>query len=179
MSPPPSAKALWFAVRQLLSIVVLPGTVAILVPRWIAREYGIRLELAANSGGRTLQFLGAGVLLVGLALFASSVYQFSTRGRGTLAPWDPPRALVVSGPYRFVRNPMIAGVIFVLCGEALLLLSLPHAAWAATFILINIVYFPLFEEPSLERRFGDAYREYTRHVRRFVPRLRPWRQGMP
>lgn len=168
------AAALWFVVRHLLAIIVLPGTVAIVAPRWIARRYNVRLELASGVGGLVLQILGAATLLAGLALFAWSLYHFATRGRGTLAPWDPPRALVVSGPYRFVRNPMISGVIFVLCGEALVLLSLPHAIWAATFILISVVYFPLVEEPSLEARFGDAYREYTRHVRRFVPRARPW-----
>lgn len=167
----------WFAVRQLAAIIALPGLVAVLVPWRIARRYDLGLEPAASLGGIVLQVAGAGMLLIGLALFASSLYEFATRGRGTLAPWDPPRALVVAGPYRFVRNPMISGVIFVVCGEALLLLSLPHAIWAATFILINIVYIRLVEEPSLEARFGGAYRDYTRHVRRFVPRLRPWRQG--
>jgi protein-S-isoprenylcysteine O-methyltransferase Ste14 len=165
-----------YVVRHVLSIVALPGLVAIFVPRWIARSYDIRLAPVADFPGRVLQLLGVGVLLVGLTLFAASLYHFATRGRGTLAPWDPPRVLVVGGPYRFVRNPMISGVIFVLFGEALVLLSLPHAAWAATFFLINAVYIPLFEEPALAARFGGAYQEYTRHVRRFVPRLQPWRQ---
>ena len=171
------AAALWFVVRHLLAIIVLPGTVAIAVPRWIARRYNVRLEPASSASGLVLQLLGAATLLAGLALFVWSLYYCATRGRGTLAPWDPPRALVVGGPYRFVRNPMISGVIFVVCGEALLLLSLPQAIWAATFIVINIVYIRLVEEPSLETRFGVAYREYTRHVRRFVPHVRPWRQG--
>ena len=166
----------WFVVRHLLAIVVLPGMVAIAVPRWIARRNNVGLKVASSAGGLVLQILGAAILLAGLALFAWSLYYFATRGRGTLAPWDPPRALVVGGPYRFVRNPMISGVIFVVCGEALVLLSLPHAMWAATFIVINIVYIRLVEEPSLEARFGGAYREYTRHVRRFVPHRRPWRQ---
>jgi hypothetical protein len=78
--------------------------VAIAVPWWIARRNDIRLELASGAGGLVLQLLGAGMLLVGVALFVWSVYNFATRGRGTLAPWDPPRALVVSGPYRFVRS---------------------------------------------------------------------------
>ena len=130
---------LWFVVRHLLAIVVLPGVVAIVVPRWIARRSNVRLHTAGCAGGLVLQILGAAILLAGLALFAWSLYYFATRGRGTLAPRDPLRALVVGGPYRFVRNPMISGVIFVVCGEALVLLSLPHAIWAATFILINIV----------------------------------------
>ena len=87
---------------------------------------------------------------------------------------DPPRELVVRGPYRYVRNPMISGVVFVLFGEALLLLARPHLEWAILFLLINCVYIPLLEEPQLERRFGAAYTEYRRHVRRLIPRLRPW-----
>src|SRR6185295_13856231 len=97
-----------------------------------------------------------------------------SEGHGTLAPWDPPRALVVRGPYRFVRNPMISGVVFALFAEALVLLSRPHAVWAAAFGLLNLIYIPLIEEPQLERRFGEPYREYCKHVRRFLPRLRPW-----
>jgi protein-S-isoprenylcysteine O-methyltransferase Ste14 len=59
-------------------------------------------------------------------------------------------------------------------GEALVLLSWPHAAWAATFVALNLTFIPLVEEPQLEQRFGESYRDYCRHVRRFLPRLRPW-----
>jgi len=100
-----------------------------------------------------------------------------TEGDGTLAPWDPPRRLVVRGPYRFVRNPMISGLIFVLFSEALLLLSRPHAEWAATFLLINLIYIPLLEEPMMVARFGDDYREYCRHVGRILPRRRAWQSS--
>src|SRR5439155_1862107 len=79
-----------------------------------------------------------------------------------------------SGPYRYVRNPMISGVIFTLLGEALVLLSRPHLVWAATFFAINAVYIPLLEEPQLRWRFGADYDRYRAHVRRLVPRLRPW-----
>jgi protein-S-isoprenylcysteine O-methyltransferase Ste14 len=102
------------------------------------------------------------------------VRRFATEGKGTLAPWDPPREFVVRGPYRFVRNPMISGVILVLFGEASVLLSPPHAVWAASFLALNLLHIPLVEEPQLERRFGDPYRDYCRNVRRFVPRLSPW-----
>jgi protein-S-isoprenylcysteine O-methyltransferase Ste14 len=70
---------------------------------------------------------------------------------------------------------MISGVIFILCGEAAALQSPAHAAWAGAFLIINAIYLPMFEEPQLAARFGDPYREYTREVRRFVPRLTPWR----
>ena len=100
-----------------------------------------------------------------------------TWGDEATLEWDPPRRLVVRGPYAYVRNPMISGVLFVLLGEALLLLSRPHLEWALICLLINAVYIPLLEEPMLLERFGDAYREYCRHVPRLLPRLRPWRRS--
>ena len=163
--------------RHLLSIAILPFTVTVVIPVWLARRGDVRLALAEGAAGRLAQLGGLAVLAVGLALFASSLRRFATEGEGTLAPWDPPRRLVVRGPYRYVRNPMISGVVFVLFGEALVLLSRPHLWWALTFLALNAIYIPLLEEPMLERRFGESYREYRRHVRRFVPRGRPWEGG--
>ena len=163
--------------RHLLSIAILPFTVTVVIPVWLARRGDVRLALAEGAAGRLAQLGGLAVLAVGLALFASSLRRFATEGEGTLAPWDPPRRLVVRGPYRYVRNPMISGVVFVLFGEALVLLSRPHLWWALTFLALNAIYIPLLEEPMLERRFGESYREYRRHVRRFVPRVRPWEGG--
>ena len=110
-------------------------------------------------------------------LFGSSLRRFAGEGRGTLAPWDPPRRLVVRGPYRCVRNPMISGVAFVLVGLALAMRSWPHLIWAAVFGGINLLFIPLIEEPILERQFGEDYRAYRRRVPRFVPLVRPWRQA--
>ena len=117
---------------------------------------------------------GLGCWRSGLLLFGASLRRFATEGEGTLAPWDPPRRLVVRGPYRYVRNPMISGVVMVLFGEAALLLSPAHLDWALIFLGINALYIPLLEEPLLALRFGEAYREYCRHVPRLVPRWRPW-----
>lgn len=160
--------------RHLLAIAVLPFTATVLVPWWIAARGGIVPALSSSGGGLVLQAAGLVVLMVGLILFFSSLRRFAVEGQGTLAPWDPPRHLVVRGPYRFVRNPMISGVLFVLAAEAMLLRSGPHALWAVAFLGINLVYIPLVEEPFLRRRFGEAYREYRRHVPRVFPRLRPW-----
>src|SRR5204862_5613266 len=97
-----------------------------------------------------LAVLGGVVLgAVGLALFTASVFYFWSRGRGTLAPWDPPRQFVVDGPYRFVRNPMISGVLLVLLAEACILRSRAHAEWMALFAAINAMYIPILEEPML------------------------------
>jgi protein-S-isoprenylcysteine O-methyltransferase Ste14 len=163
--------------RHLLAIAILPFTVTVLVPVWLARRYAVAPALGGSAGELALQLAGVALLGLGLLLFVASLRRFATEGQGTLAPWDPPRALVVRGPYRFVRNPMISGVIFVLFGEALVLVSLPHGAWAAAFLALNLVFIPLLEEPQLERRFGASYRDYCRHVPRFLPRLRPWSPG--
>lgn len=162
------------ALRHLVAIAILPFTVTILVPAWIAGRYGIVPAPAASAAVLVLQGGGLVVLAIGLVLFVSSLRRFASEGEGTLAPWDPPRRLVVRGPYRFVRNPMISGVVFILAGEAMLLASRPHAVWAITFLGINLVYIPLLEEPMLRSRFGEAYREYCRNVPRIFPRLRPW-----
>jgi len=160
--------------RHLAAIALLPFFVTVVVPVWIARRSGSSLGLGRNPLALAAQLSGVAVLAVGLLLFVASLRRFVTEGKGTLAPWDPPRNLVVRGPYRYVRNPMISGVIFVLFGEALLLLSWPQAQWAVAFLLLNAIYIPLFEEPPLERRFGAPYREYCKHVRRFFPTLQPW-----
>jgi protein-S-isoprenylcysteine O-methyltransferase Ste14 len=125
--------------------------------------------------------LGAVPVLVGLALIAAgltlmyrTIALFARRGEGTLAPWDPTRKLVVEGPYRHVRNPMITGVLLVLLGETALFGSPWLLVWAALFLAVNAVWFPLIEEPGLERRFGSDYDEYRRSVPRWIPRRRPW-----
>lgn len=163
--------------RQALAILVLPATVVAVVPIWIADRYEVSARLPAGVAGTAFFLAGVASFLIGFALFVTTVRLFAVEGRGTLAPWDPPRRLVVQGPYQHVRNPMISGVIFMLAGEALLLRSMPHAIWALTFLAINAVYIPLLEEPFLRGRFGADYDEYCRHVGRFIPRRTPWRAG--
>jgi protein-S-isoprenylcysteine O-methyltransferase Ste14 len=162
-------------IRHLFAIAVLPVTVTVFIPLWVARQNQVTLAVGTTIQSIAIQLIGLVVFAIGLGLFAASLRQFVVRGRGTLAPWDPPRNLVVEGPYRYVRNPMISGVLFIVFGEGLILLSGPHAQWALVFLLINAIYIPLVEEPGLEQRFGESYRAYCRHVGRFLPRLRPWR----
>ncbi|MEA2765701.1 MAG: hypothetical protein QOK07_2105 [Gemmatimonadaceae bacterium] len=161
-------------IRHLPAIAALPFVVAVLIPVWIARTNGVRVALGPTTPLLLTQIAGLGLLLVGLSLFISSLRRFAAQGKGTLAPWDPPRNLVIHGPYRYVRNPMISGVVFVLFGEALVLLSGPHVQWALIFLVINFIYIPLLEERQLKERFGEAYIEYCRHVPRLLPRLTPW-----
>jgi protein-S-isoprenylcysteine O-methyltransferase Ste14 len=165
--------------RHLLAVLVLPVTAAVLVPVWIAHRSGVTATWPVGAAGRLAAAGGSVIGAVGLVLFASCLARFGREGHGTLAPWDPPAELVVSGAYRYVRNPMISGVLLVLVAEAMVLRSLPHLVWALAFAFLNAVYIPAVEEPGLEARFGDPYRRYRRHVPRFVPRLRPWHPARP
>jgi protein-S-isoprenylcysteine O-methyltransferase Ste14 len=125
--------------------------------------------LAAASVG-----VGAALVVLGLRLMWRTISLFSNVGEGTLAPWDPARKLVVTGPYRHVRNPMITGVFTVLSGETLVLGATGMAIWTAAFAAVNAIYMPLVEEPGLVRRFGEDYVSYRRNVPRWVPMRRPW-----
>ena len=160
--------------RHVLSITLLPLTVAVLVPLWLARSNNISPAIGTSLPQVFAQVVGILLLAAGLILSSASLRKFVTEGEGTLAPWDPPRRVVVRGPYRYVRNPMISGVVLVLFGETLLLLSRPHLMWALIFLGANFVWIPLVEETGLRHRFGDSYVEYCRHVPRLFPRLRPW-----
>jgi protein-S-isoprenylcysteine O-methyltransferase Ste14 len=160
--------------RHLLSIAILPFTVTVLVPLWLARSGDVAMHMPTGAAPTALLALGLLLLAAGLLLFIASLARFVGEGKGTLAPWDPPKQFVVTGPYRFVRNPMISGVILILFGEAALFRSQPHLVWAALFLAGNFVHIPLVEEPALRRRFGASYDEYCRHVGRLIPRLTPW-----
>ena len=160
--------------RHLLAIAILPFVMAVAIPVWLARQNHISFVPSENGSRIVVQFVGLWLVVIGLTLFISSLRRFADDGKGTLAPWDPPRRLVINGPYRYVRNPMISGVVLLLVGEALLLRSLPLAVWAAAFAALNAVYLPFVEEPMLRARFGESYATYCANVPRLIPRLRPW-----
>jgi protein-S-isoprenylcysteine O-methyltransferase Ste14 len=161
--------------RHALAIVILPVTVTILVPGWICRRYGVVLQPPTESADWVAIIAGAFLLLAGLVLFVAAVSLFSRFGKGTLAPWDPPAHLVVRGPYRFVRNPMISGVLLIVAGESLVMRSTELMLWTGAFFLLNAIFIPLFEEPQLARRFGEEYRRYRQNVPRLLPRMHPWK----
>ena len=120
--------------------------------------------------------LGIICLIIGLCLVVSTVKLFLNVGKGTLAPWDPTQKLVVSGPYAYVRNPMITGVVLILLAESLIFYSSALCIWAIVFACVNIIYFILSEEPGLRKRFGKEYEEYCNNVPRIIPRLTPWKR---
>jgi protein-S-isoprenylcysteine O-methyltransferase Ste14 len=155
--------------RHLFAILLLPFMVVVVVPWWLLNAFA-----AADSHWGGLWLAGVALFACGFALFAWCIALFARVGQGTLAPWDPTTRLVAVGPYRHVRNPMIAGVVAMLCGEALAYGSWLLALWALLFVAINHAYFIVSEEPGLERRFGDSYRAYKAAVPRWLPRLTPW-----
>lgn len=165
------------SLRHGVSILLFPVTVTVLVPWWITREDPASLTPPDTVASWALAAVGLALLLAGAALFTGSLIRFDSDGDGTLAPWDPPRHLVIRGPYAYVRNPMITGVVLILLAESALLRSSQALAWAGIFAVINAVYIPLLEEPLLRSRFGAEYEDYARHVPRLVPRLRPWRRA--
>ena len=166
--------------KHLRAILLLPFMVTGVIPGTILVLTGVdTLDLwQSNPATRVgLPVVGAILLCLGLVLMVATIRLFVTVGQGTLAPWNPTQRLVVQGVYRHVRNPMIAGVFFVLLGEALLVASLPLFIWFTFFVLGNAIYIPLAEEPGLVERFGDDYLAYRQNVPRWIPRLRPWTGG--
>ena len=166
--------AVW---RTFRAVLIAPVTVAVAIPTVITVAGGAR-ALAGLPTWLTLAavLMGAVLIAVGVALLSWTVWLFHITGKGTLAPFDPPKRLVVRGPYRHVRNPMITGVVSILFGEALVLRSPGLLVWAVTFVLFNMIYFPLVEEPGLSKRFGPSYDEYRGNVPRWLPRARAWSQ---
>lgn len=165
----------WGLVR---SIIILPGTALVFIPTIIlVVSYNSKCPPKLASPIEIWFWLALLVGGIGLALSSWSVALFMKAGEGTPAPWEPPKKLVIRGPYRYVRNPMITGVLLMLSAEAMLFHSWLTAIWMLIFFVGNAVYFPLSEEKRLEKRFGEDYWVYKAHVPRWIPRLRPWKPG--
>jgi protein-S-isoprenylcysteine O-methyltransferase Ste14 len=153
--------------KTLLFTLVVPGTVVVLVPRWLMR------------GGGTVQggWLGAGgalLLVCGTVLYLRCAWDFAMRGRGTPAPIDPPRELIVVGVYRYVRNPMYLGVLAMVVGEAALYRAGVLLGYAGALLLAFHLFVVTYEEPTLRRKFGASHQRYCASVPRWLPRSRPW-----
>jgi protein-S-isoprenylcysteine O-methyltransferase Ste14 len=155
----------WLAARSLLWVVVLPGTMTGYLP-W--RYFGLG-DLRLDSGD-PMHLAGGLFVVIGALFLARCIWEFAATGRGTLSPVDPPRELVVSGLYRYVRNPMYLSVATILLGEVLLTRSTGLLTFAAVgFVIVNLFVIG-YEEPHLRRQFGASYERYTASVGRWVPR---------
>ena len=138
---------------------------------WLLTRWRLETPLLGVVAGRPLGYL---LVMAGAAVVVESFCRFALKGLGTPAPIAPTTHLVMSGLYRYVRNPMYVGVLAVVLGQALILgravlVGYAVFVWAAFFAFVV-----LYEEPALQRRFGASYTEYRANVRRWLPRLTPW-----
>ena len=152
--------------RTLIFTIIAPGFWTIVMPYWLLRP-GTRPDLrGAGAAGGLL-------IAAGIALYlACAFWGFALRGKGTPLPLDPPKKLVVEGPYGAVRNPMYWSVASVMLGEAAVFRSLALAELAAAFFAGVSLFVLLYEEPALRGKFGAEYEEYCRRVPRWLPRLK-------
>ncbi len=158
-------KTFFVAVRA-----VLYGVGFVLLWGWAAsgvRRYDARLGIGISPSWRPVGML---LIVAGGVLVVACVASFVFRGQGTPAPFDPPRAFVPSGPYRYVRNPMYIGAALLLAGYGLWERSPAVAMFTLAFLLIFHLFVVLVEEPGLESRFGESYLAYKRKVHRWLPR---------
>jgi protein-S-isoprenylcysteine O-methyltransferase Ste14 len=145
--------------RALAAFVALPGMVAFAVPL---------LLIAPSAPRRPLNPWSLVPLGIGVIVLALTVREFYVAGRGTLAPWSPPRRLVTSGLYRYSRNPMYVGVLLILGGWAIGFRSWPLAIYAAAVAAAVHLRVLLHEEPFLARTHGDAWAGYRARVGRWI-----------
>lgn len=151
-------------------LVIAPGTVAVYVP-WMISHWRVAPPLLGFSGFRVI---GVVMIAAGLPILLDSFARFAIQGLGTPAPVAPPQHLVVTGLYRYVRNPMYVGVWSLIFGQGLLfgsirILEYGVVVWAGFFLFVL-----LYEEPALRSKFGDEYREFCARVPRWIPRLKMW-----
>jgi protein-S-isoprenylcysteine O-methyltransferase Ste14 len=151
--------------------VLVPCVLAGLVPWWITR-WELR---PAFLGLELTRVLGVLLIVVGVPGLIDSFARFALQGLGTPAPVAPTQHLVVTGLYRYVRNPMYVAVTSIILGQALLFADLRLVVYGALFWLVCHVFVLGYEEPALARSFGAQYRAYCANVPRWVPRLTPWR----
>lgn len=144
--------------RAVFAFLLLPGGFGFAIP----------LLLASVLGWSNLNAYGLIPLAVGTAMLVWCVANFYVTGKGTLAPWSPPRHLVTNGLYRYSRNPMYVAVIIMLVGWAVLLRSSPHWGYAFIVAVAFHLRIVLAEEPWLARTHGNEYKEYRNRVRRWL-----------
>ena len=146
--------------------LVFHGTLVGVIPWWISE--GFRLP---NGPLGLAAIPGAVLVLAGIVLIFRVADLFVRFGRGTPAPFDPPRKMVLQGPFRRSRNPLYLGVFMIAFGEALATLSGALLLYATGLVIATHLHVMIFEEPALRRRFGDVYDVYRSKVPRWIPRF--------
>jgi len=154
--------------NHIKNIVIFPGTVVVLIP-YVLRNHLPPIHTFETLGD--LRPVACFFLILGILLFVSTVFYFWKIGKGTLSPWNRTENLVLRGPYKYVRNPMILSVLCMILGQSIWFQSISIWLWAMFFFLFNHLYFILKEEPDLEKRFGKEYKDYLKTVPRWIPKL--------
>ena len=163
----------WLALRAIFFLLLLPGMVAGYIPLRILQSTG-----QMRVPGLSLALMAAAVIAAtGVAVLLKCIWDFFATGKGTLAPVDPPKQLVVGGLYRYTRNPMYNGVFAILIGEAWLFTSVWLIGYALAVLGIFHLFVVLYEEPALEKSFGASYRIYRHAVPRWGFTVHPFREN--
>ena len=153
--------------------LIAPGTVAGYVP-WRMSHWQLAPPLLGFTPFRVIGIL---FIVAGLPVLLDSFARFAIQGLGTPAPVAPPQHLVVSGLFRYVRNPMYVAVLLLIFGQGLLFGSVAVLEYGLAVWLGFFAFVVLYEEPTLRRSFGDEYAQYCANVPRWIPRLKGWRLG--
>lgn len=154
----------------LKGILLLPFTALFMIPLILHIFLGYSFILGPGLSLLAIS-LGFVLLATGIILAIKTMSLFFNTGKGTPAPWDPPKKLVNVDIYSRMRNPMITGAMLIILGEALVIGSLTLLVYALVFFIGNHFYFILYEEPILERRFGKSYTRYKEKVPRWIPKI--------
>ncbi len=154
-------------------LLLAPGVVVGLVPWWISRWH----VHAPFLGFAPFRVIGALLIAVGIPVLLESFGRFALQGIGTPAPVFPTRDLVVTGFYRYVRNPMYVAVVSLILGQALLLGDIRILAYAILGWMVTHLFVLTYEEPTLRKSFGAEYETFCAHVPRWIPRFTPCREG--
>lgn len=168
-------RRLWW--RHLMSVLLFPVTVTLIVPALIVIPAGLRGQHLGAALTAALITVGCLLIAAGLSLMIWTNVLFDRVGEGTLGlgpVMGEPVHLVVRGPYRHVRNPMITGVLCILLGEAAITASAALLAWFAIFFAFQAAAIRFWEEPHLTKRYGAEYVDYRRNVPRWIPRISAW-----
>ncbi len=166
-----ASRRLWW--RHLLSVLLAPAMMTIFIPALIAATADVDAPDFGTTRGWLLAVCGGLLIAFGLGMLVWTVVLFDRIGEGTLAIGSPVN-LVVRGPYRHVRNPMMTGVFCIQLGTAIATASPWLFGWSALFFTVTVIAIRAVEEPHLRRRFGSDYDEYRGHVPRWFPRLTAW-----
>jgi protein-S-isoprenylcysteine O-methyltransferase Ste14 len=155
------------AFKTLIFSVLVPGTVAVWIPYRLVSSPASRGSIPLAS----LRYAGLAAMLVGVLIYLWCAWDFTFAGKGTPAPIDPPKELVVRGLYKYVRNPMYIGVLSLVLGQAIWFEAFRLFAYSGLVFLLFSAFVFLYEEPALTRKFGDSYNRYCEKVPRWIPRL--------